>query len=152
MADFARWITAAEPALGWEAGSFMKAYRTNLDETAREALQDDPVIQCLKRCLNGKIEFEGTATDLLAELRGHAYKLGVIQSMPKAANGLSRWLKRIEPNIEKMGIHIRRERASNARGDRIVRVWRDYEPEVEPPVAEALNVRVGSILQEVGRP
>ncbi len=130
----------------------MKAYWAKLEETAREAMQDDPVVQCLKRCLNGKIEFEGTATDLLAELRGHAEKLGVSRSMPKAANGLSRWLKQIEPNIEKMGMHIRWDRASNSRGDRIIRVWTDYEPEAEPPVADALNVPVGPISQEAGRP
>ena len=59
MADFGRWVTAAEPALEWERGSFIKAYWANLEETAREAMQDDPVVQCLKRCLNGKIEFEG---------------------------------------------------------------------------------------------
>ena len=152
MADFARWVTAAEPALGWEQGSFMKAYWANLEETAREAMQDDPVIQCLKRYLNGKIEFEETATDLLAELRVHADKLGVLRSMPKAVNGLSRWLKRIEPNIEKMGIHIRWDRAGNAQGDRIIRVWKDYEPEAEPPVAEALDDRVGPLMQEAGRP
>ena len=30
MADFAIWVTAAEPACGWSYGSFMAAYTDNL--------------------------------------------------------------------------------------------------------------------------
>ena len=130
----------------------MKAYKANLDETAREAMQDDPVVQCLKRYLRNRVEFEGTATELLTALSKPADELGVTRTMPKAANGLSRWLKRIEPNIEKMGIHIRRDRAGNAQGDRIIRVWKDYELDAEPPAAEALDDRVGPLMQEAGRP
>ena len=38
MADFARWVVAAEPALGWPAGSFLKAYTGNRDAIHEIAL------------------------------------------------------------------------------------------------------------------
>jgi hypothetical protein len=33
MADFARWVTAAEPQLGWKPGGFLSAYRNNRRRT-----------------------------------------------------------------------------------------------------------------------
>jgi hypothetical protein len=39
MADFAKWVTAAEPALGWEPGTFMGAYTANRDESHELALE-----------------------------------------------------------------------------------------------------------------
>jgi hypothetical protein len=39
MADFARWVAAAEPALGWKSGSFMLAYAGNRETANASALE-----------------------------------------------------------------------------------------------------------------
>src|SRR5262249_50199017 len=44
MADFAQWITACEPALGWEPGSFMRTYCDNLREGNQLALESSVVV------------------------------------------------------------------------------------------------------------
>ena len=43
MADFARGITAAEPALEWTQGVLMKAYSANRQESAETALDNNNV-------------------------------------------------------------------------------------------------------------
>lgn len=39
LADFARWVTAAEPALGWPKGAFLQAYAENRDRAAQAPLR-----------------------------------------------------------------------------------------------------------------
>src|ERR1019366_8799618 len=43
MADFARWVSAAEARLGWPPGSFLRAYETNRADCDLDALEHDPV-------------------------------------------------------------------------------------------------------------
>src|SRR5207249_5626813 len=43
MADFARWVVAAEPGLGWMPGAFAAAYGGNRLESLELALEADPV-------------------------------------------------------------------------------------------------------------
>ena len=46
MADFARWVTSAEPVLEWTQGAFMDAYsadRQDSAETAETALDNNNV-------------------------------------------------------------------------------------------------------------
>lgn len=43
MADFARFVTAAEPALGWADGAFMEAYAANRTDVAAAALDASAV-------------------------------------------------------------------------------------------------------------
>ena len=67
MADFARWVVAAEPALGWPAGAFLRAYTGNRDAIHEIAL-DAAVIVPPMRTLLESGEFVGTATVLLDRL------------------------------------------------------------------------------------
>ena len=68
MADFAKWITAAEPGLGWEPGTFLEAYRENRRDVSEASFEADSVAVAIdKLCsttdwLEG---FQGTATELL---------------------------------------------------------------------------------------
>jgi len=71
VADFARWVVAAEPAVGWPAGSFLKAYTGNRDAIHEIAL-DAAVIVPPIRTLPESGEFVGTATELLDRLAGIA--------------------------------------------------------------------------------
>jgi putative DNA primase/helicase len=70
LADFAQWITAAEPGLGWEAGTFLKAYWANRRDEMEANFEADAVAVAIWELVTKhRVErFEGTATQLLAEL------------------------------------------------------------------------------------
>lgn len=74
MADFAKWATAAEPGLGVEAGTFLKAYETNRQDSAESAFDSDQVAVAVRDFVRscGPDGFEGTASELLAALNDWA--------------------------------------------------------------------------------
>ena len=43
MADFAKWVTAAEPALGWDVGAFLKSYSGNRSDSHNIAVESSPI-------------------------------------------------------------------------------------------------------------
>ena len=71
MADFARWVTAAESSLGWETGEFLAAYQGNRDSANDLAIESSPVGQPLLDCLEANGHWDGTATALLDEIEKH---------------------------------------------------------------------------------
>ena len=70
MADFAKWITAAEPGLGWERGAFLTAYEGNRRDVVEVAFEADPVAVAIwKLITTDRPEgFQGTPTELLAAI------------------------------------------------------------------------------------
>jgi putative DNA primase/helicase len=48
MADLAKWITAAEPALGWEPGQFLTVYGENRRDVVKSSLEADVVAVAIK--------------------------------------------------------------------------------------------------------
>jgi len=67
MADFAKWITAAEPGLGWQPGVFLAAYNANRGDVMRGTLEADSVGIAIDQLKSGCAEvFEGTPAELLA--------------------------------------------------------------------------------------
>jgi hypothetical protein len=72
MADFVKWITAAEPGLGWEPGAFLRAYLDNRRDVSKAALESDSVaVAILKMFAEEPIDrFEGTCTELLPAITG----------------------------------------------------------------------------------
>jgi len=67
MADFEVWVSAAEPALGWEAGNFRAAYLRNRKGQVEAVIEADPIGEavCL---LVEKEDWFGSPTELLARL------------------------------------------------------------------------------------
>ena len=115
MADFARWVVAAEPALGWPTGSFLKAYTGNRDAIHEIAL-DAAVIVPPMRTLLESGEFAGTATELLDRLAGIVGESATRRKgWPGNATSLSRELARIAPNLRSVGIEVEKRRESHGR-------------------------------------
>src|SRR5262249_41492160 len=44
MADFAEWVTAAEPSLGWAPGTFLRSYQDNREDANEVALSSSPLV------------------------------------------------------------------------------------------------------------
>jgi hypothetical protein len=73
MADFALWIEACSPGLGWEPGEFVRDYEENRSDAMAAAAEASPFVPVLEVVLGRsglRAEgFAGTATELLAKLR-----------------------------------------------------------------------------------
>lgn len=107
MADFAKWVVAAEPMLPWHDGEFMKVYEQNLDDSALSVLESDLVAVALMDLLAEAGTWEGTATQLLSELKDHdddSFKRS--KSWPKTPSYLANRLNRIAESIRKTGIDM----------------------------------------------
>lgn len=111
MADFALWATAAEGALGWEPGAFLRAYSGNRGEAAEIALDADPVAAAVLSLMEKRDGWRGTAGELLKTLNGLADE-DTRRSIawPGAANALSGRLKRLAPALRGVGIEYRDDR------------------------------------------
>ena len=66
MADFAVWVNAAGQALGWTGGRFLAAYDENRQTANDVVLEASPLAPSLRELATRG--YEGTATELLAEL------------------------------------------------------------------------------------
>src|SRR5262249_41799758 len=123
MADFAQWVTAAEPALGWAPGTFLAAYAASQDEANEVALDAYPIVDPLRQLMANRERWEGKPSDLLVQLRDLAgEKVTKVEDWPKRANVLSGQLKRLAPNLRKVGLHVTFGSAGRgkAKGRRIV--------------------------------
>ena len=113
MADFARWSTAAEEPLGWTPGSFMSAYDQNRAEADRLALESSPTGHHLLAV--GRSGFEGNATELLALLNERDSEAYRTPGWPKTAKKLASDVKRLAPNLRKLGVSVGFERTNGKR-------------------------------------
>ena len=115
MADFAKWVTAAEPAFGWENGAFMSAYNANRRAVRQAAIDSNPVAEAIISYAALKKDWKGTASDLLSELR-FTFPLLVddIQGFPRTPNKLSEAIKRIQPLLRDKGITLTQSREGKA--------------------------------------
>jgi hypothetical protein len=111
MADFARWVTAAEPALGWADGAFMEAYNTNRAFVDAAALEGNPVAEAVLTLVTEHGPWRGTASGLILTLRNHYPQLtDDPQMFPRSANKLSSELRRVHPILRRQGVTISRTR------------------------------------------
>jgi hypothetical protein len=113
MADAARWITAAEPALGMATGRFVSLYSANRDSGNEIAIESSIVGKPLLDFVCGAVRlmkeqtWHGTATELLKELVQRTDAATVNQkTWPQQARTLSGIVRRIAPNLRQAGIGV----------------------------------------------
>ena len=126
LADFARWVEAAAPALGWEPGHFLAIYnsnRDNADEIAVEASSIGPTLRVFLDGLGGDGTWEGTASELLAALNERVSEATKKeQEWPKRANSLSGHVKRLAPHLRRLGFGVRIGDREGHEGRRLIRL------------------------------
>jgi hypothetical protein len=131
MADFARWGSATEQALGGERGSFMEAYTASQEEAVETALESWPIVETLWEFAKG---FEGedgawigTATELFNALNEKVEDdLKRSKDWPKQPNKLTEQLTRLAPSLVEVGVYV--VRLPSHKGGRKLKVFC-----VEPP-------------------
>jgi phage/plasmid primase-like uncharacterized protein len=113
MADFAEWIVACEPALPWPGESFIRAYAGNQEAIVETTLQADPFATAIRSFMESRDQWEGTATQLLDALNKTVNETTQRAKIwPKAASVLGNRLRRIAPDLRKVGIEANPDRGN----------------------------------------
>ena len=112
MADFATWAVACEGAI-FEAGPFMQAYTGNRADAIESVIDASPVASAIRELMQDREWWEGTATELHAEL-GRIAKESVTKGKEWPANGqaLSRRVNRVKSALRPAGIDVVQDKDS----------------------------------------
>ncbi|WIY27074.1 DNA-binding protein [Parasedimentitalea psychrophila] len=122
MADFAKWVVAAAPALGWPEGAFLDSYAANRETSDQSAIENNPVALAVMRLMGAQKHWEGTATDLKQTLRQRFPTLtDDPYSFPRQENKLSAALRRVQPPLRRGRIAISFERRGKS-GERLIQI------------------------------
>jgi hypothetical protein len=97
MADFATWVVAAEPALDWQAGTFLSVYRQNQQQAVESVLDTDVVADAIRSLPFTAGAWTGQLKDLLALIPESKTK-------PQSPRGLRSALVRLAPALRQVGI------------------------------------------------
>jgi hypothetical protein len=105
MADFARWVVAAEPALGIGEGAFLAAYRANREQAHSIALEASEVTAALLAFATRKGAWTGSAGELARLLEPDKPPKG----WPRSPQGMAGALKRAAPVLRQHGVDVELE-------------------------------------------
>ena len=119
LAEFTKFVTAAESALAVEPGEFASVMREQAADRAETRALLDPVVIAIRELLAVPREFDGTVQALLRQIedklpQGHG---------SRSARWLSGQLTRLAPDFEVIGIHVVRPKRS--RKGAMVRITQD---------------------------
>lgn len=108
MVDFARFAIAAEPHIGVPAGSFLTAYRGMALDAAWHIIECDPLAAAIHDLMAQGGEFHGTVSELLVGLEDYRVdpKSKKLRQLPASPESLGHRLRRIMPNLKRVGIEI----------------------------------------------
>jgi hypothetical protein len=124
MVDATRWVTAAEPVLGWPANSFVAAYARNRSSAHELALDASPIALPL-RVLAARGRWLGTASELLAVLAKMVSEdVARARDWPASSGSLGNQLRRLAPNLRAVGIGVAFDREAGT-GRRLVTISTD---------------------------
>lgn len=123
LLDFLKWGCAVAEAMGYGQEKFLEAYQKNRTRLNEELLEEDEVAGAVMDYLEESGNFEGTMSELSAELFDMLYEKGMYASNKiKQANHLSRRLKELETGLHNVGISV--EIGKN-NGKRFVKISRE---------------------------
>jgi hypothetical protein len=140
MADYARWGAAAAEALGLGADAFLAAYDTNVGRQNEAAVDASPIAQAALAFMDGKGEWSGSPSDLLAGLSEVAAEERIdtrARNWPKSASWVSRRLKEVLPNLTALGLEVALGHADTGRNIRLRKVTGNAVNAVSPVMAGA---------------
>jgi Bifunctional DNA primase/polymerase, N-terminal len=137
MADHARWVSAAEPALNWPTGTFLEMDQEQRQDTAAAGLEADEVAGRLVEFLSEFAEYRGTATELLGELNRRVPESCRGRAWPKSARTLASRVRRAAPYLRNSGIEI--DECKESRTRRRLFVFRQRPQNIVPTVPIVLS-------------
>jgi hypothetical protein len=134
MADFAEIGELIARCLGYEEGTFTKAYNANIGFTNEEAINASLVATAVIHLMNTQAIWSGMSKDLLSKLNDMINRTPDIswisknKEWPKTPRTLSDRLNEVIPNLRDIGIIVHREHDSHTKSDRIMITNNNYQP------------------------
>lgn len=120
MAQTAKLAAAAEPALGWEPGTFARLFHLAQESVAATATEGDPMARALDIIASrgaGYWTFEGTATELQETLKGVRLDPQPLV-WPPAPNKVGERIRRLAPQLRLMGWNVNPEKRDGSKRNR----------------------------------
>ncbi len=116
MADLDRWGEAVARGLGWDAGTFLGAYRANRRATCEQALEDTPLFVALTSALDSYRSLHCTATELLDMLDAfRPVHASAATGWPRSPRALSTMLRRLAGQMRAIGVDCMTSRSNGVR-------------------------------------
>lgn len=116
MADWAVWVTAAEPGLGWPEQSILSAYRAMRGTIIEATLDGDPLAVAIRGLSR---PWEGTAAELLTRVNP-AGRLP--RGWPESPRAMSAALRRLAPGLRRLAIDVSTSREAGTGGRRLIQI------------------------------
>jgi DNA polymerase I-like protein with 3'-5' exonuclease and polymerase domains len=136
MADFERWATAAEPALGLKHGTFLRAYRKNQNSANDLALEACPIADYITELAEKHKTWLGKAKELFDLLfdgiDDDEKRKRKEQGWPKTPTVLSATLRRIAPNLKMHGVELTFN-LNEGKRKRLIKIEFKSEPPPDDP-------------------
>lgn len=127
MADFVKFVRAAEPDLPWERGEFLQAYEESRHDMTLVTLEGDVFGLRIRDMLPPGGAWEGTSAELLNALSINLTPEQRADGWPRTAKGASTALRRSAPLLRQLGFEFIHSRRNGGNRDRIVRITRPPE-------------------------
>ncbi len=140
MADFAKWVVAAEPALPWPKGRFLEAYDRNRSNVVRDVVEDSELGSTVLEFMEARPSWIDRPTALFEALCGvadeHTRKS---KEWPKSPGSMSGKLRRLVPTLRKLGLVVDDGRCTGRFRSRFISVsWLPgYGPGTALPVKQS---------------
>jgi hypothetical protein len=120
MADSWHWVTAAEPAFGWDRGSVIEAFRNNQLRANDIVLNSSPLYPYIRKLAD--VGWTGTPSDLLSKLNSMKTSYEPGNSWPTNPRGLTDRLRRLSPALKLSGIKVQLGKTSGTGSERFVKI------------------------------
>lgn len=121
MADFAKWVIAAEERLPWENGVFLETIQSSRAKLVEDAVEAEPVAKAVIKLMADRESWCGTASELLDKLENIMNQgRKKYPDWPKIPNQLSNKLGRVSAFLREKGIQIERRHS----GQRFIEITR----------------------------
>ncbi len=123
MADACRWVTAAEPALGWTDGRTVAAWLGARAAASADMLGMDSIGLALLALSPERLPWQGTAADLLALLTGRVPEsVRKARTWPTSPRGLAGALRRLAPDLRRTGLAVDLPTSARTARERIITI------------------------------
>jgi len=118
MADFEEYAEIFSRCMGYEPGTFIRAYHENQKLQTEAVIEGSPVAVAIVKLMDDRQDdlWRGTATELMDELENLAsgLKINTMSNLwPKGAHVLNRRLNEIKTNLRDAGISIDHVKSPN---------------------------------------
>jgi hypothetical protein len=148
MADFARFVVAAEPVLPWPRGAFLSAYRRNRGQAIAALAEGDPVAQAVRKFIENRSSSWHGLVSALFDILTPSISIEARRSgdWPGNARWFSDRLRRAGPALRALGIDVAEKRGGHGLNVAIRKIASldtsatpAASPEVGPPDANVAS-------------